>query len=93
MAVLLEAFLTKTIVGHGHIHREQVQAQRLRKDTEGPSCWWLLVDKQGPPVACSHFHATQSWNHLAVEVVSESPGVWFLLSSKADLSLKAVFFL
>lgn len=33
------------------------------------------------------------WNHLEAEVVTESPGVWFLLSSYSGLYLKAVFFL
>lgn len=46
--------------------------------------------KLGSPVACSHFHATKSWNHPEVEVVSESPGVWFLPSPKSGLDLKAV---
>lgn len=66
-------------MGLGHTCRERVQAQRLRKDTEGPSCWWLL------------FHATKIWNHPQAGVVSTSPGIEFLLSSKSCCDLKAVF--
>lgn len=79
-------------MGPGHTLREKVQTQRQERDPEGPpagsSCWLT-----GPPVAHSHFHATEIWiqRWLSLQELgfywTQSLALWKLCSSSSPFWL------